>query len=143
MIWKPTYAQSTNKSAAIRNIAIVAVCAVLVAIGTFAVLTYLKAGQNTAQTTQTVEQPTETRSIEELKKSAFAKLQAGDQAGGVKELEAALAQAKRNKNQNEISYLEQQIDFAKNTPTSTKSDAPTSATALKDSPDTIRIVTPN
>lgn len=143
MIWKPTDAQSTNKSAVIRKSAIVALCIALVAIGTFAILTYLKAGQNTAQTTQTVEQPTETRSIEELKESALAKLQAGDQAGGIKELEAALTQAENSKDQNEISYLEQQIDFAKNTPTSAKSDVPASSAALKDSPNTIRVVTPN
>jgi hypothetical protein len=80
--------------------------------------------------------------MNELKASAFEKLTQEDQSGGIKDLEQALAISKAVKDSAQITYFEQQIDFAKNsaipdtkkagnTPAPTPAPAPSTSTKDK------------
>lgn len=111
MTWKPTNNRK-NKKKVVRIVALVTLLIALVATGTFYTLSHLKVGQDT---TQTQNKEKTTRSFEEIKESAFTKLKTGNQADGIKEFEAGLAQAKTDGNASEVLYFEQQIDYAKNT----------------------------
>jgi hypothetical protein len=97
----------------------------------------LKLTNTPRATTTTKDSVTQQGSISELKASAFDKLTHGDQSGGVKDLEQALAIAKATKDSAQVTYFEQQIDFAKNsaipdTKKTVNTSAPAPSTDSKD-----------
>jgi hypothetical protein len=75
------------------------------------------------------------QAIESLKKEAFKKLQAGDKDGGIAALRQALATAEKDHLTSDITYLQQQIDYAENSQlTNAESAAPAPAPTSSTSP---------
>lgn len=108
---------------------------------TFATLKLTNTPRTNTTNTTANEQAAQQGRMNELKTSAFEKLTHEDQSGGVKDLEQALAIAKAAKDSAQVTYFEQQIDFAKNSAipdtkktgnTPAPAPAPTPSTGTKD-----------
>lgn len=86
--------------------------ALLIGTVTFILLKHTDAPRSgsTSNTTDT----TKAQSTDTLVTSAMNKLKAGKQEEGIAELQSALVIAKKDNDTAKISYIEQQIDFAKN-----------------------------
>lgn len=113
-----------------------AIAIALIATGWLTYFTLTHADQpeknNQAAPTQTA---SSSQTIESLKKEAFRKLQAGDKDGGLTALRQALSAAEKDHLTSDITYLQQQIDYAETSQfTSTASTAPAPAPTSPASP---------
>lgn len=116
MIEKPTTEQLPRKSNRMKKMIIISLAAALcIGIALFFIIKQLGVQQINKSDDTSIKKPVENRSIETLTTSAFDKLEKGDQKGGLDDLRLALVQAKNNNDTEKVKYLEQQIDFAKNT----------------------------
>lgn len=100
----------------------------------FLILTHIDQQKKDEQaaTTQTAGP---SQAIESLKTQAAKKLQDGDQEGGLKDLRQALSLAEKDHLTKDITYLQQQIDYAENSQFSgTKSAKPAPAPTNTSSP---------
>lgn len=86
-----------------------------------------------ANTPKLGDQPetSQSKPVEVTAASALAKLEAGDKEGGLADLQTALATAKKRNDTATIQYIEQQIDFAKNS----NFNKPDTAPPVAESPD--------
>lgn len=116
MIQEPTTEQIPRKPSRMKKTIVISLIAALcIGIALFFVIKQLHIQQINKLGDTSIKKPVEVHSIDSLTASAFNKLEKGDQKGGLDDLQLALVQAKSNNDAEQVKYLEQQIDFAKNT----------------------------
>lgn len=141
---EPTYLKQKIKRTLWLRLIVIIVAVLVAATCTLLILKGINAPRhNKQENTASAPIQTEVRTIDTLKSDAYKKLQNGDQAGGLKDLQIALAQAKKEGKTSELNDITQQIDFAKNSKftDTTKQASPAAAPSSKDNPSMIVIRT--